>query len=154
VVGPLLVDLVAERGDRVAAELLRAQVVGWLDRRWRSCRIDDLRLSRYPDSMSVLDVDQLPSDPLDALRELARRESELGVLRRATIEAAREAGATWEQVGAALGMSRQAAWEYYSRSVRAKLADSAVEAAEMSDDEAMDLSVEEVRAARRDRHRA
>ena len=111
-------------------------------------------LSRYPDSVSLLDVDQLPSDPLDALRELARRESELGVLRRAAIEAAREAGATWEQVGAALGMSRQAAWEYYSRSVRAKLAASAVEAAEMSDDEAMDLSVEELRAARRDRRRA
>jgi hypothetical protein len=76
------------------------------------------------------------------------------VMRRVAIEAAREAGATWEQVGAALGMSRQAAWEYYSRSVRATLADSAVEAADMSDDEAMDLSVEEVRAARRDRRRA
>jgi hypothetical protein len=111
-------------------------------------------LSRYPDNVSLLDVDQLPSDPLDALRELARRESELGVMRRAAIEAAREAGATWEQVGAALGMSRQAVWEHYSRSVRAKLADSAVEAAEMSDDEAMDLSVDEVRAARRDRRRA
>ena len=104
--------------------------------------------------MSLLDVDQLPNDPLDALRELARRESELGVMRRAAIEAARDAGATWEQVGAALGMSRQAAWEYYSRSVRAKLTDSAVEVAEMSDDVAMDLSVEEVRAARRDRRRA
>jgi hypothetical protein len=104
--------------------------------------------------MSLLDVNLLPSDPLDALQELARRESELGVLRRVAIEAAREAGATWEQVGAALGMSRQAAWEYYSRSVRAKLADSAIEGTEMSDDEAMDLSVGEVRIARRDRRRA
>ena len=111
-------------------------------------------VSRYPDNMSLLVVDQLPTDPLDALRELARRESEIGLLRRAAIEAAREGGATWEQVGAALGMSRQAAWEYYARSVRAKLAETAVEAAEMSDDEAMDLSVEDVRAARRDRRRA
>jgi hypothetical protein len=88
------------------------------------------------------------------LRELARRESELGRLRRAAIEAAREAGATWEQVGAALGMSRQAAWEYYARSMRAKLAETAVEVSEMSDDEVMDLAVEEVKAARRDRRRA
>jgi hypothetical protein len=112
------------------------------------------RLSSYPDGVSVLDVDPLPNDPLDSLKELARRESELGRMRRAAIEAARAAGATWEQVGSALGMSRQAAWEYYSRSARAALAERAADVAQMSDDEAMDLAVDEVRAARRDRRRA
>lgn len=103
--------------------------------------------------MSVLDVGELPSDPLDALRELSRYESELGRLRREAIEAARHAGATWEQVGAALGMSRQSAWEYYSRAARALLEESAVDINQMSDDEAMDLAVDEVRSARRSRRR-
>jgi hypothetical protein len=104
--------------------------------------------------MSVIDVDQLPTDPLDALRELSRYESELGRLRREAIEAAREAGATWEQVGSALGMSRQAAWEYYTRAARTKLEQMAADASELSDDEAMELAVEEVKAARGDRRRA
>lgn len=104
--------------------------------------------------MTALDLAELPSDPLDALRELSRRESELGRLRRAAIEMARAAGATWEEVGAALGVSRQAAWEYYSRTARARLEHSAAQRPELSDDEAMELAVEEVKAARRDRRRA
>ncbi len=112
------------------------------------------RLSRYPDNMSVLDVHQLPADPLEALRELSLCETELGRLRREAIEAAREVGATWDQVGAALGMSRQAAWEYYTRSARTRLDQTVAEADELSDDDAMKLAVEEVKAARRGRRRA
>ncbi|HRE00249.1 MAG TPA: hypothetical protein PLV68_03060 [Ilumatobacteraceae bacterium] len=104
--------------------------------------------------MTVLDLDQLPSDPLDALRELSRRESELGRLRREVIGSARAAGATWEEVGAALGMSRQAAWEYYSRATRARLEQLAADESDLSDDAAMELAVDEVKAARRERRRA
>ena len=63
----------------------------------------------------------LPSDPLDALRELARSETELDRLRRAYVRGARAAGATWEQVGEALGMTRQSAWEYFSRDTWAEI---------------------------------
>ena len=98
-------------------------------------------------------LDQLPTDPLDALRELARFDTELGRLRRETIEAARRAGATWEQVGAALGMSRQAAWEYYTRSVRARL-DALTAVSDLTDEDAEQLAVDEVKAARRQRRRA
>jgi len=104
--------------------------------------------------VTVLDLDQLPSDPLDALRELSRRESELGRLRREVIGSARAAGATWEEVGAALGMSRQAAWEYYSRATRARLEQLAADESDLSDDAAMELAVDEVKAARRERRRA
>jgi hypothetical protein len=57
--------------------------------------------------MKVLDVDSLPADPLEALRELSRADVELEALRRERVEAARSQGATWDQIGESLGMSRQ-----------------------------------------------
>ena len=100
--------------------------------------------------MTQIDAKALPADPLEALRELAQWEDELERLRLAAVEAARERGASWEQIGAALGMSRQAVWEFYTRQVRDDLARSAA-ASELSEKEAMDLAVDEVRAARRRR---
>lgn len=101
--------------------------------------------------MSVVSVDSLPADPLAALRELTRGEAELEAVRRATVAAARDAGASWEQVGEALGISRQSAWEYYSSAVRSKLAANVDANSELSEVDAMDLAVDEVRAARRRR---
>ena len=102
--------------------------------------------------MVVVDVGALPAVPLDALRELARLETELGNVRRVKIEAARQAGATWEQVGTALGMSRQGAWEYYTRTARAAL-EHATADSELNDDEATQLVVEELNTVRRQRRR-
>jgi hypothetical protein len=81
-------------------------------------------------------------------------EAELEAVRRAKVEAARDAGASWEQVGEALGVSRQSAWEYYSSAVRSKLAASVEANADLSEAEAMDLAVEEVRAVRRRRRKS
>jgi len=108
-------------------------------------------LSGYPDNMDVIATDGLPADPLDALRVLARPEAELDERRREQVAAAREAGATWEQVGEALGISRQSAWEHYAARTRAELAANAAANTELSEDDAMDLAVEEVRAVRRRR---
>jgi hypothetical protein len=102
--------------------------------------------------MMVIDARALPADPLEALLELARCDDEIDRLRREAVEQARERGASWEQVGAALGMSRQAAWEFYTRQVRADLAESTAES-DLSEDEAMALAVDEVRATRRRRRR-
>jgi len=101
-------------------------------------------------SMSLLDVDSLPVEPLDALREVSRSEAQLDELRWKQIEAARDAGASWAEIGDALGVSRQSAWEYFTRRVSTELAAN-VEKSELSDDEAMDLAVEEVRTVRRSR---
>ncbi len=86
-----------------------------------------------------------------ALRELTRGEAELEAVRRAKVEAARDAGASWEQVGEALGVSRQSAWEYYSSAVHSKLASNIEANADLSETDAMDLVVDEVRAVRRRR---
>ena len=103
--------------------------------------------------MGVIGADALPADHLEALRELASGELELERLRRARVLAARAAGATWEQVGEALGVSRQSAWEYFTARSRQELADNINANAEMSEDEAMQMAVDEVRSVRRRRRR-
>jgi len=101
--------------------------------------------------MSVVSADTLPADPLAALRELTRSEAELEALRRAMVEAARACGASWEQVGEALGVSRQSAWEHYSSSIRSKLTVTVDANGDLSEADAMDLAVDEVRSVRRRR---
>lgn len=103
--------------------------------------------------MGVLVADALPSDPLAALVELARTEAELADLRRAQVTEARTAGTTWEQIGEALGMTRQAAWEFYMRDVRDAMDRNADANTDLNEDEAMQLAVGEVRAARQDRRK-
>jgi len=101
-------------------------------------------------AMSLIAPDSLPVEPLDALREVSRSEAELDDLRWNQIAAARDAGASWAAIGEALGVSRQSAWEYFTRRVSAQLAAN-VENSDLSEDEAMELAVEEVRAVRRSR---
>lgn len=47
-------------------------------------------------------------------------------------------------------MSRQSAWEYFTRRVSNEIADNVAEA-DLSEDDAMELAVEESQAARRSR---
>ncbi len=108
-------------------------------------------VSRYLDNMSVIDSTALPGAPLDALRELARTEAELDDIRRRQVAEARRTGATWDEIGDALGMSRQGAWEYFAKRAQDRLAESAAANEDLSEDEAMQIAVEEVRAVRRER---
>ncbi|MDH4116759.1 MAG: hypothetical protein OEX04_02195 [Acidimicrobiia bacterium] len=100
--------------------------------------------------MKVIAVESLPADPLEALRELSRADVELEELRRERVEAARRQGATWDQIGESLGMSRQSAWEYYTRETRRLLEESAA-GSDLDDDEAMRVATEEVSRVRRRR---
>ena len=61
---------------------------------------------------------------------------ELEALRRERVAAARRRGATWDQIGESLGMSRQSAWEYYTRDTRGVLGESAT-GSDLDEDEAM-----------------
>lgn len=102
--------------------------------------------------MGVIAASQLPSDPLEGLREIARSETELDRLRRDYVRAARAASATWEQIGEALGMTRQSAWEQFSRDAwDATTAIARGNESLVGEDEALDLAVEEVRTVRRAR---
>ena len=101
--------------------------------------------------MDLIVAHALPAAPLDALRELVRGEVELERLCRDRIASARAAGATWEQIGTALGMTRQAAREFFTRDARTAIADNADTPEPLGETEAMELAVEEVRAVRRQR---
>ncbi|MEO6627839.1 MAG: hypothetical protein ABIP03_04655 [Aquihabitans sp.] len=101
--------------------------------------------------MSVIALNDLPSDPVEALRELTRGEEELERVRRDRVRAARDAGVSWDRIGSALGMSRQASWEYYNRDLRERLRRNVDANSELSEAEAVDLAVSEARAVRRRR---
>ena len=100
--------------------------------------------------MSLIAVDELPVEPLDARRRVAHSEVESDEFRRQQIAAARDAGASWAAIGEALGVSRQSAWEYFTRRVRHEIAANAAES-DLAEDEAMKMAVEEVRVERRRR---
>lgn len=103
--------------------------------------------------MDVVVAGSLSVDPLEALRELAEGEAELDRLRLDRVRVARERGASWDEIGAALGMSKQSAWEYFTRRTRAEIATNAAANDELSEADAMSLAVDEVRQARRRRAR-
>lgn len=108
-------------------------------------------VSGYPDIVTTMPAAALPADPLEALRQLAKYDNELQRLRRGKVRAARAAGASWENIGAALGMTRQSAWEHYAGEVWDDVAASAVDSSEFSDADALSLAVDEVKAVRRKR---
>lgn len=99
----------------------------------------------------VVTPEALPAEPLSALRVLADGEVELDRLRRKQVIAARAAGASWQQIGDALGISRQSAWEHFTADARAALDANVAANESLKDDDAMALAVNEVRAVRRRR---
>ena len=100
--------------------------------------------------MSVISIERLPSDPLAALRELAAGEAQLDRLRREHVAAARAGGASWGEVGRALDVSEDAVLEYYFADARRDLAEHAgANDGDLSDEQAMELAVAEIRAVRR-----
>lgn len=54
------------------------------------------------------------SEPLDGLREACRVSTALDKLTRELVHRGREAGHSWTQIGQALGVTKQTAWERYS----------------------------------------
>lgn len=99
--------------------------------------------------MKVIDAESLPADPLEALQELSHADVELEALRRERVADARRQGATWDQIGESLGMSRQSAWEYFTRATRRMLDEGA--GGDLGEDEAMRIATEEVGRVRRRR---
>ena len=99
----------------------------------------------------ILVTKSLPKDPLLALRVLADSEAEIDRIRRDRVRAARTAGASWQQIGDALGISRQSAWENYTAEVRTTLSRNVDMNESLDETGATDLAVEEVRSVRRRR---
>ena len=67
---------------------------------------------------------------------------------RSWVGTARQRRISWARIGAALGMTRQSAWELYARDVFDEIAASAADPMELSDDDALSMAVSEVKAVR------
>jgi hypothetical protein len=77
-------------------------------------RYDELRMR---DAVAAMSDDE-PLSRTEALELLALSEvviRKAGYGRQAMVRTARSAGASWTQIGAALGSSKQAAWEAHNR---------------------------------------
>ncbi len=82
--------------------------------RTAATRLDELRLRS---ALATLD-DASPVGESEALEALALAEVLIRKAlhgRQLDVRAARRAGASWAQIGAALGISKQAAWEGHDR---------------------------------------
>ena len=65
--------------------------------------------------MEISAADPVVPDPLERLSQLAGHRLELEDQTRSSVVAARSAGATWSQVGQALGVTTQAVHKRYGR---------------------------------------
>lgn len=91
----------------------------------------------------------------DALRALAQVDHEMQALeirKVRLIGAAQRHGASWEQIGSALEVSRQAVWEKYRDQVRALL-DATGDRATASEEEALASAASVLREIRRRRRK-
>lgn len=90
------------------------------------------------------------AEPLEALRALQERERELEDARRLWIARARLQGRSWSEIGAALGVSKQAAWQLFNDEIT-RILDRVSARSGLTEDEAMQLAREELSAVRRQR---
>lgn len=100
--------------------------------------------------MHMTSVNVRDADPLAGLHELLDREQELAQTKRDLIARARSQGRSWSDIGAALGVTKQAAWELYNAEITSLL-DRIAERSNLDDDTASALAQDELAAARRRR---
>lgn len=91
---------------------------------------------------------ELGSDePLDQVRGLRAATLQLDAWQRLAVSRARERGASWSEIGEALGVTKQAAWALYNADVREALAN-ARRRSRLTDEDAQALADEERRTIR------
>ena len=108
-----------------------------------STRLDAAR----DDDQVRLEVELASDDPLAQLRGLRAATQQLDAWQREAIARAREGGASWSDIGDALGVTKQAAWASYNQDVRETLA-AARRSSGLSDEDAQQLA-DEARTQRR-----
>ena len=73
-----------------------------------------IRIVGHGQNIRVRAIGDWESEPLDGLREACRVAIGLDKLTRDSVRRAREDGHSWTQIGQALGVTKQSAWERYS----------------------------------------
>lgn len=94
------------------------------------------------DEQVRLGVELAADDPLGQLRGLRAATRQLDAWQREAISRARERGASWSEIGDALGVTKQGAWALYNEDVRQALA-AARSRSGLTDEEAQRLADDE-----------
>ena len=113
------------------------------DTRFMSPRLD----AEQRDEQVRVAVELGSSEPLGQLRGLRAADRQLDVWQRQTVSRAREQGASWAEIGEALGVTKQAAWALYNKDVRESL-DVVRQRSGLNDEQAQRLADEERDALR------
>lgn len=101
--------------------------------------------------MSLLHIKGLPSDPVEALRAVIASEYELDALRIDLVRKSRVQGRSWDVIAAALGVSRQSAWEFYNARILDQIDNRVAQNEDLTEEQAMNLAVDKIRSVRRRR---
>ena len=103
-----------------------------------------------PDGRVRVAVDASDDGALDRLRAVHEASDILDSWQREIISEAREAGASWTEIGEAMGVTKQAAWSAYNADVRAILAKTSRRSG-LTEDEAFKIIDDERDAIRAER---
>jgi hypothetical protein len=96
---------------------------------------------------STVSVASKADRPLDVLAALGASAKQISQWRRDAVVRAREEGHSWAEIGKALGISKQAAWEQFNDDI-SEMLDEIAQRSGLTEEEAMKLAVAEVRAHR------
>jgi hypothetical protein len=91
-------------------------------------------------------------DPIDRIRALKAADEQVELWVVQAVGEARQAGRSWSDIGQALGVSRQAAWQLYNAALSSAIAE-VRQKSDLSEEEAMAMAGQELRAVRVRRRR-
>jgi hypothetical protein len=74
-----------------------------------------VRIVEHGNHLRLRTVGDWEADPINALRECSRAETALEKAMWQTVGKAREAGRSWTEIGNALGVTKQTAWQRFRR---------------------------------------
>jgi hypothetical protein len=86
-------------------------------------RTPQIRIAGSGGRLRLRTLGDWEAQPIDALRECCRAESALEKAMWRTVGMARDAGHTWTEIGDALGVTKQTAWQRFSGEMRHTLND-------------------------------
>ena len=81
-------------------------------------RLPRVRIVGHGSHLRLRTVGDWDAHPIDALRECCRAETALEKAMWQTVGRARAAGRSWTEIGDALGVTKQTAWERFSEGMR------------------------------------
>jgi hypothetical protein len=73
-----------------------------------------IRIVGHGRNIRIRETGDWETEPLEGLRETCRLATAIDKLTRESVKRARDAGHSWTQIGEALGITKQAAWERFS----------------------------------------